>query len=67
MPKKESGMNLEDPAFLYIALILPSLFALTMVADGLHKVLRKESGWINFLMGMAFLAIILYAYFSFLR
>lgn len=57
----------QEPALLYIILILPTLFALTLIADGIHKVLRNESGWINFLMGIAFILTTIYAYFFFLR
>ncbi|MDP3998881.1 MAG: hypothetical protein Q8P89_04685 [bacterium] len=57
----------QDPALFYVILILPSLFALTLIFEGLHKVLRKESGWVSFAMGSVFLIIVLYAYFGFLR
>lgn len=60
-------MDPSDPALLYLVLILPSLFALTLLAEGLHKILRKESGWISLLFGLLFLLVIIYAYFSFLR
>lgn len=60
-------MDPSDPALLYLVLILPSLFALTLLAEGLHKILRKESGWVSLLFGLLFLFVIIYAYFNFLR
>jgi len=56
-------MSLKEPEFLYLALILPSLFGLTLIAEGIHKVLKKESGWISILLGIGFLAIIIVSYF----
>lgn len=55
-------MSLSEPEFLYIALVLPSLFALTLIAEGVHKVLKKESGWISIVFGVAFLLIIVLSY-----
>ena len=60
-------MQSQDPAFLYVILILPSLFALTLIAEGLHKILKKESGWINFFLGIVFLFIVIFAYFNVLK
>ena len=56
-------MSLKQPEFLYLALILPSLFALTLIAEGVQKILRKESGWVSILLGIGFLAIIVVSYF----
>ena len=56
-------MSLKEPEFLYLALILPSLFGLTLIAEGIQKVLKKESGWISILLGIGFLAIIIVSYF----
>ena len=60
-------MSPTEPEFLYIALILPSLFALTLIVEGLHKLLQKESGWASLGFGIAFLLIILGTYFFVLR
>ena len=56
-------MNLNEPEFLYLALVLPSLFALTLIIEGLHKILKKESGWISLVFGIGFLVIIIASYF----
>ncbi len=40
---------------LYIGFILPSLFAVTLVVEGLYKIARHEEGWMSFIMGTFFL------------
>ena len=60
-------MNPNQPEFIYVALVLPSLFALTLVVEGLHKILRQESGWTSLFFGLVFLLIILGTYFFILR
>ena len=39
-------MTPTDPQFLYMILVLPSLFGLTLIGDGLNKVVHNESGGI---------------------
>lgn len=56
-------MSLREPEFLYLSLILPSLFALTLIAEGVHKILKKESGWISLFLGIGFLVVIIGSYF----
>lgn len=52
-----------DPEFLYIVFILPGLFALTLIIEGMHNIfrvsnvrlpelLRRESGWLNLTLGI---------------
>jgi len=60
-------MNPTQPEFLYVALVLPSLFALTLIVEGLHKLLQRESGWASLFFGIIFLLIILGTYFFVLR
>jgi len=60
-------MNPSEPEFLYVALVLPSLFALTLIVEGLHKLLRQESGWASLGFGIVFLLIILGTYFFVLK
>lgn len=60
-------MSLNEPEFLYVALVLPSLFALTLIAEGAHKILKKESGWISLFLGVGFLLVIIVSYFWILR
>jgi len=55
-----------DPQFLYMILVLPSLFGLTLVGDGLNKVMHEESnGFINIFFGLIFIVIVIFAYFFF--
>jgi len=56
-------MNIQSPEFIYIALVLPSLFALTLIAEGVHKVLKNESGWLSIFLGCAFLMVLIFGYF----
>jgi hypothetical protein len=57
-------MNATDPQFLYMVLILPSLFGLTLVGEGLNKVLKSEqAGWISIFFGTVFILVVVFAYF----
>ena len=56
-------MNGSDPQFTYMVLILPSLFGLTLVGEGMSKVLKqKSSGWISVIVGIGFIAVVVAAY-----
>lgn len=55
-------MKENDPSFLYLALILPSLFSLTLIAEGVHKILQKQSGWVSITLGLFFLITVIGAY-----
>ena len=56
-------MKPTEPEFLFLGLILPSLFALTLVAEGVWKILRKESGWINLALGFGVILLTFWVYF----
>ena len=59
-------MSPSDPQFLYMILILPSLFGLTLVGEGLSKVLHEEwSGLISIVFGLMFIAVVVFAFFFF--
>lgn len=59
-------MTPKDPQFLYMILILPSLFGLTLVGDGLNKVIHEESGGlISIVFGLIFIAVVIFAYLFF--
>ena len=60
-------MNPNQPEFIYIALILPSLFALTLIAEGVNKILRQEPGWVSLTLGSLFIALIVGVYFFVLQ
>ncbi len=55
-----------DPQFLYMILILPSLFGLTLIGEGLHKIANEEwNGFISILFGLMFIGVVIFAYLFF--
>lgn len=59
-------MNANDPQFLYMMLILPSLFGLTLVGEGIYKCVHLEwSGLISIVFGLLFIAMVVFAYLFF--
>jgi hypothetical protein len=59
-------MTPSDPQFLYMILILPSLFGLTLVGEGLNKVIHEEwSGLISIVFGLMFIGVVIFAYLFF--
>lgn len=56
-------MFAQSPEFIYIVLVLPSLFALTLIAEGVHKILKNESGWLTIFLGCSFLIVLIFGYF----
>lgn len=56
-------MNLQETDFLYITLILPSLFGLTLVGEGLNRILKSElTGLVSLVFGILFIVIVILAY-----
>ena len=56
-------MNPSDPQFIYMVLILPGMFSLTMVGEGVTKVARSQlSGWFLIGAGLLFMGTIAMAY-----
>jgi uncharacterized protein (DUF58 family) len=56
-------MNPQDPQFLYMVLILPSLFGLTLIGEGLNKILKNElAGWLSIIFGFLFIGVVVFAY-----
>ena len=59
-------MSASDPQFLYMILVLPSLFGLTLVGDGLNKMMHEENGGvISILFGLIFIGVVVFAYLFF--
>jgi len=59
-------MSTSDPQFLYMILVLPSLFGLTLIGDGLNKVFHDEwGGVISIIFGVIFVGMVVFAYFFF--
>lgn len=59
-------MTAQDPQFLYMILILPSLFGLTLLGEGINKVIHEEyGGIISIVFGFMFIGVVIFAYFFF--
>ncbi len=59
-------MNTSDPQFLYMILVLPSLFGLTLLGEGLNKVVHEEwSGIVSIVFGVLFIGMVVFAYLFF--
>jgi hypothetical protein len=57
-------MKPTDPQFIYMVMVLPSLFGLTLVGEGLYKVMHAQMvGLISMIMGMGFMGAVVAAYF----
>ena len=55
-------MTTASPEFIYLSFLLPSLFALSLVAEGIYKISRSEEGIFPFTLGILFIASIIVAY-----
>ena len=56
-------MEASDPQFLYIVLILPSLFGFSLIGEGLNKIFKSEViGWVSIIFGILFIGVVIYAY-----
>jgi hypothetical protein len=56
-------MDVGDPQFLYMALILPSLFGLTLMGEGMTRIMRSQmEGWLSVVVGMGFIGVVVAAY-----
>ena len=59
-------MTSTDPQFLYMILILPALFGLTLVGEGVNKVIHEDwNGVLSIIFGMLFLGVVVFAYLFF--
>jgi len=58
-------MKTTDPQFIYLILVLPALFGLTLVGEGINKILRNDGGFVNVLFGLVFLVIVIFGYYFF--
>ena len=57
-------MSPNDPQFLYMILVLPSLFGLTLVGEGIHKIMNDENGgFLSLVFGVLFIGVVVFAYF----
>lgn len=59
-------MTPKDPQFLYMILVLPSLFGLTLMGEGMYKCVHEEwSGLISIFFGLLFIVMVVFAYLFF--
>ncbi len=59
-------MSTTDPQFFYMILVLPTLFGLTLVGEGLTKIFREENGgWMSVVFGFLFIGVVVFAFFFF--
>ncbi len=59
-------MSSADPQFLYMILVLPSVFGLTLIGDGFNKLMHQEGGGIlSVVFGIIFIGVVAFAYFFF--
>ncbi len=59
-------MITNDPQFLYMILVLPSLFGLTLIGEGINKMFHEEwSGLVSILFGFMFIGAVVFAYLFF--
>lgn len=56
-------MDVTSPEFLYIGFILPMLFALTLIGEGVYKIINEKEGYYTFFLGLIFLLGIFIGYF----
>lgn len=52
-----------DAHYLYGLVILPTLFGMSLVGEGVYKMYRYETGWMDLLLGVVFLAGVAFGYF----
>jgi hypothetical protein len=58
-------MSKTDPQILYMVLIIPSLFGLTLIGDGISKIVREGRGGVGFVslfFGLLFIGSVIFVY-----
>lgn len=59
-------MSSLDPQFLYMILVLPSLFGLTLLGEGINKIAHEEwGGIVSVIFGFMFIGAVIFAYMFF--
>ena len=57
-------MKFSDPQLIYMVMVLSSLFGLTLVGEGLNKVIKSEKvGVVSIFFGVLFILLAVGAYF----
>ncbi|MDP1722222.1 MAG: hypothetical protein Q8L37_03355 [Candidatus Gottesmanbacteria bacterium] len=61
-------MNLNGPGITYLLMVIPTLFALIVVGQGVYKISKEESdGGLVLTFGIIFLLVVVAAYYFFIR
>lgn len=47
----------------YVMMALPTLFGLTLVGEGIYKIVHSETGWVSVVLGVVFLMVVIFGYF----
>lgn len=59
-------MSTADPQFIYMILVLPSLFGLTLLGEGINKIAHEEwDGLVSIIFGLVFIVVVIFAYIFF--
>jgi len=59
-------MPIAAPQFLYMILVLPSLFGLALIGEGIKKVVQEEEGGLtSIVFGVIFVGSVVFAYLFF--
>ena len=59
-------MQANDPQVLYMILVVPTLFGLTLVGEGVNKLVHEENGGIiSIIFGFLFIGLVIFAYIFF--
>jgi len=59
-------MSVNDPQFYYIFLVIPSLFGITLLGEGIYKISKEEwNGLVNIVFGLICVAFVVISYFMF--
>lgn len=54
----------QDSMFMMMILVMPSLFGLSLLGEGVHKVMSYDNrGWFEVATGAGFIMIVIFAYF----
>ena len=57
-------MDVASPQFVYMVLILPTLFGLTLVGEGIARVMRSQwAGWTRLISLLLLTGVVVLAYF----
>jgi hypothetical protein len=48
-------MNSQSLEIIYLGLLLPGLFSLSLIAEGIYKISKHEEGFFTFALGILFM------------